>query len=212
MTNDFRVLYRLRGVELYIVAMNLDTAERVVFGHDEDTLAHDLRGGAGVDRAPRLLQARAPQAASTTSTAACAAPRTSTSRSSTAPISSSATTRSGRSRTASCGAYIPERNRVHARGPAARRPGHADGAEPGVPHAAPLAPPARHPAVSGRSALRGRHHPARAGRDRPHLLQDGAAEPLGGPQRRGARLPLGHRSRSRRTTSSSGRSCRATAS
>jgi predicted acylesterase/phospholipase RssA len=37
MTNDFRVLYRLRQVELYIVAMNLDTAERVVFGHDEDT-------------------------------------------------------------------------------------------------------------------------------------------------------------------------------
>src|SRR5438477_3326992 len=37
MTNDFRVLYRLRKVELYIVAMNLDTAERVVFGHDEDT-------------------------------------------------------------------------------------------------------------------------------------------------------------------------------
>jgi len=31
------VLYRLRQVELYIVAMNLDTAERVVFGHDEDT-------------------------------------------------------------------------------------------------------------------------------------------------------------------------------
>jgi NTE family protein len=37
MTNDFRVLHRLRAVELYIVAMNLDTAERVVFGHDEDT-------------------------------------------------------------------------------------------------------------------------------------------------------------------------------
>src|SRR5262249_57167927 len=37
MTNDFRVLYRTRGVELYIVAMNLDTAERVVFGHDEDS-------------------------------------------------------------------------------------------------------------------------------------------------------------------------------
>jgi predicted acylesterase/phospholipase RssA len=37
MTNDFRVLYRLRGSALYIVAMNLDTAERVVFGHDEDT-------------------------------------------------------------------------------------------------------------------------------------------------------------------------------
>jgi NTE family protein len=37
LTNDFRVLYRLRQVELYIVAMNLDTAERVVFGHDEDT-------------------------------------------------------------------------------------------------------------------------------------------------------------------------------
>src|SRR5213596_27838 len=37
MTNDFRVLHRLRQVALYIVAMNLDTAERVVFGHDEDT-------------------------------------------------------------------------------------------------------------------------------------------------------------------------------
>jgi len=37
LSNDFRVLRRLRGVELYIVAMNLDTAERVVFGHDEDT-------------------------------------------------------------------------------------------------------------------------------------------------------------------------------
>ena len=37
LSNDFRVLYRLREIELYIVAMNLDTAERVVFGHDEDT-------------------------------------------------------------------------------------------------------------------------------------------------------------------------------
>jgi NTE family protein len=35
--NDFRALHRQRGSELYIVAMNLDTAERVVFGHDEDT-------------------------------------------------------------------------------------------------------------------------------------------------------------------------------
>jgi len=35
--NDFRVLHRQRGSELYIVAVNLDTAERVVFGHDEDT-------------------------------------------------------------------------------------------------------------------------------------------------------------------------------
>ncbi len=34
--NDFRALHRMRQVELYIVAMNLDTAERVVFGHDED--------------------------------------------------------------------------------------------------------------------------------------------------------------------------------
>lgn len=35
--NSFRALYRERGKELYIVAMNLDTAERVVFGHDEDS-------------------------------------------------------------------------------------------------------------------------------------------------------------------------------
>jgi predicted acylesterase/phospholipase RssA len=35
--NDFRELYRRTKKELYIGAMNLDTAERVVFGHDEDT-------------------------------------------------------------------------------------------------------------------------------------------------------------------------------
>jgi predicted acylesterase/phospholipase RssA len=34
--NDFRGLYRKTGKELYISAMNLDTAERAVFGHDED--------------------------------------------------------------------------------------------------------------------------------------------------------------------------------
>ncbi len=37
--NDFRELYRTTKKELYIGAMNLDTAERVVFGHDEDTAA-----------------------------------------------------------------------------------------------------------------------------------------------------------------------------
>ncbi len=36
MPNDFRALHRQRRNELYITAMNLDTAERVVFGHDED--------------------------------------------------------------------------------------------------------------------------------------------------------------------------------
>jgi len=35
--NDFRDLYRETKKELYIGAMNLDSAERVVFGHDEDT-------------------------------------------------------------------------------------------------------------------------------------------------------------------------------
>lgn len=35
--NDFRALYRSTRKELYISAMNLDTAERVVFGYDEDT-------------------------------------------------------------------------------------------------------------------------------------------------------------------------------
>lgn len=35
--NDFRELYRTTKKELYIGSMNLDTAERVVFGHDEDT-------------------------------------------------------------------------------------------------------------------------------------------------------------------------------
>jgi predicted acylesterase/phospholipase RssA len=34
--NDFRAHYRRTKHELYISAMNLDTAERVVFGHDED--------------------------------------------------------------------------------------------------------------------------------------------------------------------------------
>jgi predicted acylesterase/phospholipase RssA len=34
-TNDFTALYRQRKKELYIAAMNLDTAERVIFGHNE---------------------------------------------------------------------------------------------------------------------------------------------------------------------------------
>jgi len=33
------VLYRARRKELFIVAMNLDTAERVVFGHNENSSA-----------------------------------------------------------------------------------------------------------------------------------------------------------------------------
>lgn len=36
LSNDFRTHYRRTKRELYISAMNLDTAERVVFGHDED--------------------------------------------------------------------------------------------------------------------------------------------------------------------------------
>ena len=35
--NDFRNLQRVTKRELYIGAMNLDTAERVIFGYDEDT-------------------------------------------------------------------------------------------------------------------------------------------------------------------------------
>lgn len=37
--NDFRDLHRATNKELYIGAMNLDTAERVIFGYDEDTSA-----------------------------------------------------------------------------------------------------------------------------------------------------------------------------
>ncbi len=36
LSNDFRILHRRTKRELYISAMNLDTAQRVVFGHDED--------------------------------------------------------------------------------------------------------------------------------------------------------------------------------
>lgn len=36
-TNNFRALFRERGKELYVVAVDLDSAERVVFGHDEDS-------------------------------------------------------------------------------------------------------------------------------------------------------------------------------
>lgn len=39
LSNDFRTMYRRTHRELYISAMNLDTAERVVFGHDEDASA-----------------------------------------------------------------------------------------------------------------------------------------------------------------------------
>ncbi len=37
MPNSFKALFQARKRELYIVAMNLDSAERVVFGHDEDS-------------------------------------------------------------------------------------------------------------------------------------------------------------------------------
>jgi NTE family protein len=37
MPNQFKALFQARRRELYIVAMNLDSAERVVFGHDEDS-------------------------------------------------------------------------------------------------------------------------------------------------------------------------------
>ncbi len=37
MPNSFKALFQARKKELYIVAMNLDSAERVVFGHDEDS-------------------------------------------------------------------------------------------------------------------------------------------------------------------------------
>jgi NTE family protein len=37
MPNSFKALFQARRRELYIVAMNLDSAERVVFGHDEDS-------------------------------------------------------------------------------------------------------------------------------------------------------------------------------
>ncbi len=36
LSNEFRTLFQQRGKELYVVAVNLDTAERIVFGHDED--------------------------------------------------------------------------------------------------------------------------------------------------------------------------------
>ncbi len=39
LSNDFKVLYRATRKELFIVAMNLDTAERVVFGHNENSAA-----------------------------------------------------------------------------------------------------------------------------------------------------------------------------
>jgi hypothetical protein len=80
---------RTRGIELYVVAMNLDTAERVVFGHDEDR-AHHLRAVQASTALPGFYKP-ARIRASTTSTAACAARPTSTSPSSTARISSSAT-------------------------------------------------------------------------------------------------------------------------
>ncbi|MDP8257058.1 MAG: patatin-like phospholipase family protein [Candidatus Alcyoniella australis] len=37
MKNDFMEMHNRRRKELYITAMNLDTSERVVFGHDEDS-------------------------------------------------------------------------------------------------------------------------------------------------------------------------------
>ena len=72
LTNDFRALYRMRKTALYIVAMNLDTAERVVFGHDEDTTLTISEAVQASTALPGFYK-RPASRSSTTSTAAGAA-------------------------------------------------------------------------------------------------------------------------------------------
>jgi predicted acylesterase/phospholipase RssA len=87
MPNDFRRLHRRSGRELYISAMNLDTAERVVFGHDEDasvTISEAVQAstalpgfyrparikGIGADSAGRSVSLRPPVSISSASSPA----------------------------------------------------------------------------------------------------------------------------------------------
>ena len=168
MSNDFRVLYRARRNELFIVAMNLDTAERVVFGHDEDSSLTISAVGAGLDGPARLLQAGAH-------------PRHRLRRRRRAPHREHR--RRHRARRGARhllqpvppvlqprDSHAPPPKAATCRRRAAGRAGHTHGAEPGVPHAASLAAAARTARVPGRPELPGRHHRHRAAGERPRVF------------------------------------------
>ena len=86
------------------------------------------------------------------------------------------------------------------------------GAEPGVPHAAPLAAAARPPALPGRRPLPGRHRAARAPRAGRRLLRHQPARVLGAAPTPSATASSRCAPPSSRTTSSSARCSAATAS
>ncbi len=98
--NNFRDLKLRRGKSLYIGATNINTAQGVVFGHDEDnsvTISAAVRPRPRSPRSSSRPASGSPGASRTTSTRRCARPPTSRPRCGTGRSSSFATTRSGRS-------------------------------------------------------------------------------------------------------------------
>ena len=161
LTNDFRTLYRRTKRELYISAMNLDTAERVVFGHDEDasvTISEAVQASTalpgfykparikGVDYVDGGVRRTANIDVAIEHGAdlvICYNPFRPVLEPRAAPLR-------------------PRARHVHLRRHAAGRRRRAQRPQPGVPHAAALAPPVRPARVPGRSELPGRHHRHRA--------------------------------------------------
>ena len=150
MPNSFKALFQARKKELYIVAMNLDSAERVVFGHDEDSSLSISESVQASTALPGLLPAGAH-------------PRHRLRRRRRAPHREHRRRDRPRRRPGHLLQPVPSvleprrpevrsaEGRLRRRGRAARRPRHADHPESGAADAAALAPAARPPAVSGRS-------------------------------------------------------------
>ena len=182
------------SVELYIVAMNLDTAERVVFGHDEDTsltiseavqASTALPGFYKPARIKRRRLRRRRRAAHRQHRRRHRARRRSGHL--LQPVPAVLEPRRPPLRSRSTRHYVAEgrpladrgmltvlnqvfRTLLHSRLQLGLRQYQDD------------------PNFQGDIIL------IEPTETRPHLLQDGAAQPVGGPQRRRARLPLGHES------------------
>ena len=199
MPNNFKALFQARKKELYIVAMNLDSAERVVFGHDEDsslTISESVQASTalpgfyrparirGIDYVDGGVRRTANIDVAIDHGAdlvICYNPFR--------PFSNRVVRK-----------YDPQKDDYVAEGVQLADRGMLTILNQVLPHAAALAPAARPPPVPGRSQLQGRHHPDRADREGPRLLPDDAARVLGAAPRRRSTATCRSPSRSRSTT------------
>ena len=185
--NDFRAFQRKRPGKLYITACDLDTAERVVFGADENsevTISQAVQASSalpifykparinGVDYVDGGVRHTA---------------------------NIDIAIEKGADLIICYNPFRPFLNRIDSeegssrllrRRPLPLGPRAAGGAEPGLPHAAALPAQARHPALSRGRSLPGRHRVAGAARARGRILCDESARDLEARRRRAARLRI----------------------